>query len=154
MSLRPKGNLTAFSQVPLFTQLSEEMNRLFEQPGLTTTGGELMAEGNWQPAVDIQQKDNKYIVTADIPGVDPKDLKLSMENGIFTIEGKKESKIEEDREGFRRVERQSGSFLRSFRLNEAVDTEKIEAHCNNGVLEVIIPQLPSSHPNRIQIQVD
>lgn len=155
MSLRPKGPLSAFSQVPLFTQLSEEMNRLFEQPGLGLSPyRDLLAEGNWQPAVDIEQKENKYIVRADIPGVDPKDIKISMDNGVFTIEGKKETRTEQNRDDYRRVERQYGAFHRSFTLSEAVDVKKIEAHCHHGVLEVTIPQLESAAQNRIEIKVD
>ena len=77
-----------------------------------------------------------------------------MENGIFTIEGRKESRIEENRDEYRRIERTAGAFRRSFALNEAVDVKKIEAHCHNGVLEVTIPQKAASEQNRIEIKVD
>ena len=154
MALLPKNPLGAFPQMPLFTQLTEEMNRLYDHPlGLTERHDQLTGT-TWQPAVDIQQKGNKYIVRADIPGVEAKDIRLSMENGIFTIEGRKESRIEENRDEYRRIERTAGAFRRSFALNEAVDVKKIEAHCHNGVLEVTIPQKAASEQNRIEIKVD
>jgi HSP20 family protein len=154
MNLLSKNSLSAFPQMPLFTQLSEEMNRFFDQPLGMGEPRDLLAGGTWQPAVDIQQKEDKFIVCADIPGVNPKDVRVSMENGVFTIEGKTESITAQNREDYRRVERCYGAFHRSFSLNEAVDVKKIEAHCHNGVLEVIIPLMASATQNRIEIKVD
>lgn len=154
MNLLSKTPLSAFPKMPFFTQLTEEMNRFFDQPQGLSEPRDLMAGGAWQPAVDIQQKENKYILRADIPGVNPKDVKVSMENNVFTIEGKTESMALRSQEDYRRVERCCGTFHRSFSLNETVDVKKIEAHCHNGVLEVIIPLKASATQNLIEIKVD
>jgi len=105
----------------------------------------------WMPAVDIKEEDKQFVITADVPGVDPKDIDVTMENGMLTIKG--ERKLEEDREsnGFRRVERHYGTFYRRFALPDYADADKIKAKSHNGVLEVTVPKTEKVQPRRIEV---
>lgn len=147
--------LSTMQQLPIFSQLSDEMNQFFGRD-LPLFGRQSdLLSGDWQPATDIEQRDNRYIVRADIPGVDPKDIKVSMENGNLIIEGKRETKVEENKKNYRRVERSFGSFYRCINLPDAADeSKKIEAHCSKGVLEVIVPKTTASAQKKIEIKVD
>ena len=143
-----------FPQLPLFSQLNDEISRFFERD-YPLSGERLSSlEGQWFPSVDIEQQDGKYLLKADIPGVDPKDIKISIENGQLTIEGKRESKLEENKDNYRRVERSSGSFYRSFSLPDANEDKDIQAHCSNGVLEITIPRTESAKKKKIEVIVD
>lgn len=147
--------MSLFKNQPLATmsQLSDEMNQFFGRDLPIFNRQTDLSE--WQPATDIEQKDNLYIVKADIPGVDPKDIKVSMENGNLIIEGKRESKVEENNKNYRRVERSFGSFYRCINLPDACDEHKeIEAHCNKGVLEISVPKISAAAKKKIEIKVD
>lgn len=154
MSLLKRKSLSAFPQLPLSSQLSEEMNRLLEREFPLATRRWETLEGQWQPDVDIEQKADQYVITADIPGVNPKDINVSMDNGMLTIEGKRESQVEEKKENYRCIEREYGSFYRSFSLPDACEAEKIKAHAHHGVLEVIVPRQEAAKQKKIQINVD
>ncbi len=90
--------------------------------------------------MDIKETRDAFILHADVPGVDPKDIDVHMENGILTIKGDRESEKKDEREGYKRVERQYGAFYRRFSLPDTADAEKIAAKCKNGVLEITIPK--------------
>ena len=94
----------------------------------------------WEPAVDFKEDDDKYTLFADVPGVDPKNIEISMDNGCLTIKGKKESGSQESDKYSTRIERSSGIFFRKFSLPHPVDENKITAKVKNGVLEIIIPK--------------
>lgn len=108
--------------------------------------------GDWTPAVDIREEEDRYLVHADIPGVAPKDIEVSAENGMLTIKGERthESTVEE--KGYKRIERSSGSFFRRFSLPEDADAEKITATSKDGVLELEIPKGEAAKPRRIEVQ--
>jgi HSP20 family protein len=95
---------------------------------------------NWRPAVDIKEEDNSYVINADLPGIDPKDIEVTMEDGVLTIKGERESEKEETGTSYKRVERTYGSFYRRFSLPDTADSENIKANGKNGVLEVVIPK--------------
>ncbi|MFT7009750.1 MAG: HSP20 family protein [Colwellia sp.] len=153
MSLFKHQPLATMPQLPIFSQLSDEMNQFFGHDLPLFSRQSDLSE--WQPATDVEQKDNLYIVKADIPGVDPKDIKVSMENGNLIIEGKRETKVEENKKNYRRVERSFGSFYRCINLPDASDEhKKIEAHCNKGVLEIIVPKISAAAQKKIEIKVD
>ena len=107
----------------------------------------------WAPAVDILEKDNEVVLRADLPGLDPKDVEIQVQNGTLTLRGERkfESDVKED--NFRRVERVHGSFVRSFSLPQSVDPEKVEAEYKNGVLEVKLPKRPEAKPKQIKVAV-
>jgi len=113
--------------------------------------GELTAVADWVPAVDIVEHEDKFVLRADVPGVDPADIELSMEGGELTLSGSRISEDPESDGGFRRIERRSGRFLRRFNLPETADAEGISAKGAHGVLEVQIPKQAKVLPRRITV---
>jgi len=116
--------------------------------------GELADGANvsWIPRVDIREEDERFVVTADLPGVEGKDIEITADKGVLTIKGERGSEKKSSKDGFERVERASGSFVRRFTLPETADAEAIKATQVNGVLEVAIPKRPQAQPRRIEIQ--
>jgi HSP20 family protein len=106
----------------------------------------------WAPAVDIKEEDGAYVLHADVPGVDLKDIELNMENGVLTLRGERKSETKEERHNYHRIERVIGSFYRRFTLPDTVESENISAKYTNGVLEVRIPKQEKVLPRRIEVQ--
>ena len=134
-------------------QLQREMNSLFDNR-LPTAEGENgnVATSDWAPAVDIKEEDDRFLVLADIPGVDPDDIEVSMENGILSIKGERKSEHTEEKEGYKRIERSYGSFHRRFTLPESANPEGISAKSKHGSLEVVIPKREAEQPRRISVE--
>jgi len=132
----------------LLDQMRQEMDRAMDS---RTAEGSSVATSDWVPAVDIKEEKDSFVIVADIPGVDPKDIEVHMENGMLTIKGEKESEKKEEREGYKRVERSYGSFYRRFSLPDTADAEKITAKSNNGVLEVRIGKQEQVQPRKISV---
>ncbi len=105
----------------------------------------------WTPRVDIKEEPNRFVILADIPGVDPKDIEVHMEKSILTIKGERSSEAKEETEKFTRVERSRGLFYRRFALPDSADADGITAKGQHGVLEIVIPKKPETTPRRIQI---
>lgn len=138
----------------LIRDMSEDMNRFFgNRFGTFLSPDESNAfDEGWIPAVDIKEEGDKFLVRADIPGVDPKDIEVSMENGVLTIHGKRESEVKDEKDGYRRVERVYGEFHRQFTLPDSADSEKISAKCEKGVLEISIGKSEARKPKRIAVK--
>ncbi len=133
-------------------QLRDEVNRLFGPVLGSVEDGSSVVTGHWVPAVDIKEEPGRFVIHADIPGVDPKEIEVTMENGMLTIRGERklESREEGD-DGYRRVERLHGTFYRRFSLPDTADPDKISAKGNNGVLEIVIPKKAAMQPKRIKV---
>ncbi len=110
------------------------------------------ASVSWIPHVDIREEADRFIVLADVPGVEGKDIDITAEQGVLTIKGERHSEKKSSDDGFERAERASGTFLRRFTLPESADAGSIKAKHVNGVLEVTIPKLPQEQPRRITVQ--
>ncbi|RRQ22244.1 Hsp20/alpha crystallin family protein [Thiohalobacter thiocyanaticus] len=138
----------------MLDQLHREMNQLFDNRlNKSSPDDSQVATADWVPAVDIREEDKRFVIHADIPGVDPKDIEVHMENGILTIKGERRQESEEEREGYKRIERVRGSFFRRFcSLPDTADAEAISAKARDGVLEVIIPKHEQQQPRRIQVE--
>ena len=138
---------------PFFSHLPEfrDMNRYFN----LELGDEdsNIATSAWTPAVDIAENDNHFLIEADVPGVDPKDIEVSMENGVLTLKGERENEIKEEKEGYSRVERSHGSFYRRFSLPETADSENITAKSSNGVLKITVGKKDIAKPKKITVNV-
>lgn len=106
----------------------------------------------WAPHVDVQTKEDKYIVYADIPGVDPKDIQIHMDGNVLTIEGERKSETKDESEGYTRTERFFGHFSRSFALPDDVAEQEIDAKCSKGVLCLSIPKMEKKKPRRIEVK--
>ncbi len=109
------------------------------------------ASGEWTPRVDVREEDQRFAILADIPGVDPKDIDISMDKGVLTIKGERKSEINAENGKQTRVERLYGSFQRSFTLPDSADADGITANGKHGVLEISIPKKPETTPRRINI---
>ncbi|NOT89946.1 MAG: Hsp20/alpha crystallin family protein [Lysobacter sp.] len=105
----------------------------------------------WVPRVDIKEEVDRFVILADLPGVDPQHVEVLMDKGILSIKGERSSETIEQSERFSRIERRYGSFHRRFALPDTADAEGIVATGHNGVLEIVIPKHPESTPRRIQV---
>jgi HSP20 family protein len=145
-------SLVRYQPWGLMRSLHEDLDRLFEQRlGTDDTTGSV---ANWTPPVDIQEEEGRFVLRADVPGVKPDDIEVTMENGLLTITGSREETQREEKDGYRRVERVSGRFFRRFTLPDTADSEGISAKCTNGVLEVVIPKHERVMPRRISVDVN
>ena len=106
---------------------------------------------DWVPQVDIQEQANQYLILADIPGIDPKDIEITLDKGVLAISGKREFDKSFEQNGFQRVERFQGRFIRCFSIPDAVDQSRISAKGKNGVLELIIPKAEKALPRKITV---
>ncbi|MDR9436402.1 MAG: Hsp20/alpha crystallin family protein [Thiohalophilus sp.] len=143
--------LVRYEPWSMLNQIRREMDQMLETTG---DNGEssAIATSDWIPAVDIKETQDAFILHADVPGVDPKDVDVHMENGILTIKGERESEKKDEREGYKRVERQYGSFYRRFSLPDTADAEKISARSKNGVVEITIPKKEAVQPRKISVE--
>lgn len=106
----------------------------------------------WVPAVDIHDEGDRFLVRADIPGVDPEEVEVTLDEGVLTIRGERREERDTQEDGFRRRERFSGSFFRRFVLPDSVDAAQVSARSDKGVLEVTIPKTEKSRPKRIKVK--
>jgi len=106
---------------------------------------------DWSPAVDIKEETNSYTIHADVPGIKPEDIDISLEDDVLTIRGERKFDNEEDKEGYRRIERVRGTFFRRFNLPDTADQNKVSAKCSDGVLEVVIKKQEKVLPKKITI---
>lgn len=112
-----------------------------------------VATSAWAPAVDFAEKDDHFLIEADVPGVDPKDIEVSMENGVLSLRGERENEIKEEKDGYTRVERSHGSFYRRFSLPETADPENINAKSSKGVLKITVGKKETAKPKKITVNV-
>ena len=103
------------------------------------------------PAADISETDDMVEVKAELPGMDPKEIDVSVDNGVLTIRGEKKFEDEEKKGDYHRIERSYGSFFRSFQLPHEVDEKKVKAKYKDGVLHLTLPKSASAKPKRIEI---
>lgn len=133
----------------LFRRMTEEMDRMFQDFGMEREAGN---GAGWAPAIEVSQKDNKYNIKAELPGLEPNDVKVEIENDALVIQGERKSESDEKNAGMQRTERQYGYFYRSIPLPEGANVEQAQAKFHNGVLEVTIPT-PQQQSNRRTIPV-
>ncbi len=107
---------------------------------------------DWVPAVDIVEEKEKFVLTADVPGVDPADIEVSMDAGVLSVAGERHTETSDETDGLKRVERISGRFYRRFTLPETADAEGIAAKSSNGILKVTIPKQPEIQARRITVE--
>lgn len=137
----------------LLYNLERRMGRVFGEPfALFETPGNGLA-GAWAPVVDIVEEPELIKIVAEIPGVKPEDVRVSLENNILTISGKKEQVAEEKAEKVHRYERTYGEFVRTFTLPVTVDAAKIKAVVEQGLLTLTLPKSEQAKPKLIEIEV-
>ena len=131
--------------------LRREMDRLWE--GFF---GERVFEPveKWSPALDLAETKDNLVVTAELPGIDPKDISIDLSGDILTVRGEKKQEKEEKEENYHLIERRYGSFTRSIRLPVKIDEEKIKASYKNGVLKIVLPKSEEVKKKEIKIKVE
>ena len=133
--------------------LTNEINRLFENPLFDYNRDTSAVEtSQWIPAVDIREDQNRFLVEADVPGVSPEDIEVTMENGILSIRGERKHEAVSETGGVRRVERSRGVFYRRFSLPETADPDAVKARGANGVLIIEIGKRQTALPRRIHVE--
>jgi HSP20 family protein len=133
--------------------LQDEMKQMFDKFFNAGDGdASSVVTSQWVPRVDIREEDNRFVIFADLPGVDPKDIEVNMDKGILSIRGERSMESRTEDERFSRIERAHGVFHRRFALPESADPEGIAASGRHGVLEITIPKRPETTPRRIQVQ--
>ena len=138
----------------VFDELQRELEQTFESLRRSLFPTEREAETvGFVPAVDLKEEENRYVIQVDLPGIDPKDVEVSLENNVLTIKGERRTEAEETKEGYYRVERVYGSFLRRFTLPAEVDEERIEASYKDGVLTVVLPKKPEAVSKAKKIEI-
>ena len=142
-------SLVRYEPWGMLDQLRREMDRMY---GMREAQDETASPtSDWVPAVDVREDKDCFVITADIPGVDPEKIEVHTENGMLTIKGERESEKKEEREGYKRIERARGTFFRRFTLPDTADTDKISAKSKHGVLEITIPKHEKLQPRKISV---
>jgi len=106
----------------------------------------------WVPAFDISETENEYMVTAELPGIDAKEIDVTLSDGVLTVKGEKKQEKEDKGENYHRVERSYGSFQRSFRIPEKVETETVDAAYKDGVLKLTLKKAEETKPRKIEVK--
>lgn len=146
-------NITRYEPGSLFNRLQEDINKIFKSSVWAGWPDESSAAtAQWVPSVDIQEKDDQFIINADIPGVKPEEVEVKMENGALTIQGERKSEQRKEENGYRRVECSYGAFYRRFALPDSADANRIQAKAKNGVLEITIGKREVARPKAIKVQ--
>lgn len=137
--------------------LQNQMSRLFRDSfgSMTPTGesDEFLAAGSFVPPVDVYEDEHNLFIRAEVPGIDPNDLDVKVENNVLTLRGDRKWNKEEKEENFHRVERRYGSFTRSFTLPTTVNSDDVHANYNNGVLEIKLAKRAEAKPKQIKVGV-
>jgi len=133
--------------------MSERLNRVFSRPSLRNSGKENLTVADWMPTVDISETDGEYLIKAELPEVKKEDVKVTVENGVLTLQGERRQEKEEKSKRFHRVERSYGSFVRSFSLPESVDESSVKADYKDGVLNLHLPKSEKVKPKAIDVKV-
>ncbi|MGH8512135.1 MAG: Hsp20/alpha crystallin family protein [Gammaproteobacteria bacterium] len=145
--------VTRYEPWSVLNQVQNEMSRLFESRfgNIHNADNSSVVTSNWTPTVDIKEEDTRFVLYADLPGIDPKDIEITMDNGVLSVKGQRVLDNEEARAGYKRVERAYGTFYRRFSLPDTADAERIEATGRNGVLEIVIPKHERVQPRKIAV---
>ncbi len=144
--------LTRWEPFREFATLQDRINRVFRD---SYTGGqdESLTTSTFAPAVDVYEDEHKVTLKIEVPGIDEKDIDVRVENNTLTVHGERKIEKEEKEENYRRVERQYGSFTRTFNLPTTVDTENVSATYDKGVLKITLPKKAEAKPKQIKVNV-
>lgn len=148
-------NITRFEPWSLINMLHQDLDQIAgHRYGLTSGNENDHSVADWTPAVDIIEEKERFVLRADVPGVKPEDIDVSMENGMLSLSGQRHQESTEQVDGISRIERTSGRFYRRFSLPDTANAEEITAKSTNGILEVVIPKQPEVKARRITVASD
>jgi HSP20 family protein len=137
-------------------EMSERLNRMIARPSVHTNGGqgkEVMTVADWTPTVDISETEAEYAIKAELPEVRKEDVKVTVEDGVLTIQGERKQEKEEKGRKYHRIERSYGRFARTFTLPDTVDEGKVRAEYADGVLHLHLPKSEKAKPKQIDVKI-
>jgi HSP20 family protein len=138
--------MTMITRIDPFRELASFFEN-FTEP----TGKDQLAAGNFVPPVDVYEDEQNLVLKLEVPGVNESDINVSVENNTLTVQGERKFEKEEKEENFHRIERRYGSFLRTFRLPNTVDSEKVEASYDKGILKIAMAKRAEAKPRQIKV---
>ena len=145
--------LTRWEPFREFSTLQDRMNRLFRESYNEPGRDESLVASGFAPAVDVYEDEHNVTLKIEVPGIDEKDIDIRVENNLLTVHGERKIEKEEREENYRRVERQYGSFTRTFSLPNTVDTDNVQASYDKGVLKITLPKKAEAKPKQIKVNV-
>jgi HSP20 family protein len=145
--------LTRFEPFREFTTLQDRMNRLFRDSFATDGREESLTTTAFAPPVDVYEDEHNVTLKIEVPGIEEKDIDVRIENNTLTVHGERKFEKEEKEENYRRVERQYGSFTRSFTLPTTVDPDNVQANYEKGVLKIKLAKKAEAKPKQIKVNV-
>jgi HSP20 family protein len=131
--------------------IREKMNRLFEEAVTSRGEDKDMMSSSWTPSVDIFETENELVLSAEVPGIDEKDIEIKLEDNTLILKGERKFEKETKEENYHRIERAYGSFHRSFTLPPYIDQDKINAEHQDGILKIVMPKMPELKPRKVKI---
>ena len=144
--------LTRWDPFREFTTVQDRLNRLFRE-SYGEGREEALTTSTFAPPVDVYEDEHNVMLKIEVPGIDEKDIDVQIENNTLTVHGERKFEKEEKEENFRRVERQYGSFTRSFTLPNTVDAEQVQAHYDKGILKIQLAKKAEAKPKQIKVNV-
>jgi HSP20 family protein len=133
--------------------LQDRMNRLFRDTYNQSGSDEALTSSTFAPAVDVYEDEHNVSLKIEVPGIDEKDIDVRIENNTLTVHGERKIEKEEKEENYRRVERHYGAFTRTFTLPTTVDSEKVVANYDKGVLKITLPKKAEAKPKQIKVNI-
>ena len=145
--------LTRWEPFREFSTLQDRINRVFRDTYRGEGRDEALTTSSFAPAVDVYEDEHKVTLKIEVPGIDEKDIDVRVENNTLTVHGERKIEKEEKEENYRRVERQYGSFTRTFTLPQTVDQESVQADYDKGVLKIQLAKKAEAKPKQIKVNV-
>ncbi len=136
-----------------FEDIQTRLDRLFNERTSRREGDETLFRADWMPAVDVQETEQEFLIKADLPEVKKEDVKVTVHEGVMTIEGERKLEKEEKGKKFHRIEREYGRFVRKFTLPDGADEAKVAAEFKDGVLNVRVPKSAIARPKTVEVKV-
>jgi HSP20 family protein len=145
--------LTRWEPFREFATLQDRINRVFRDSYSGAGQDDSLTTSSFAPAVDVYEDEHQVTLKIEVPGIDEKDIDVRLENNTLTVHGERKIEKEEKEENYRRVERQYGSFTRTFTLPPTVDTDKVSATYDKGVVKISLPKKAEAKPKQIKVNV-
>lgn len=147
------NGMTRYEPIRELAGLQDEMERMFSSVLGGRSTDRPATAGAWSPALDVEETDDVFTLHVELPGVDPEEVEITLEESVLTISGERRFYNEnEEANGFRRIERRFGRFHRAVRLPDRVDGERVEATYRDGLLTISVPKAEEAKPRRISVK--
>jgi HSP20 family protein len=148
-------NLVKWNPFTELEDVSRRLNSIFGRtPARTESAQDMLALADWTPSVDISETDTAYLIKAEIPEVKKQDVKVTLQDGMLTIQGERRQEQEEKNKKYHRIERSYGSFARSFRVPDDADADTVAAQFKDGMLNVTLPKTGKTESKSIKVNIE